>query len=296
MHGLDIDALLSVRIVTATGDLITASATQNSELFWGLRGGGANFGIITYATYRIFDYKNNGQITNIDFLLGPAANKTVWELISAFDDREMPAELSIQVAVRYNATAGETQLFLNSLYFGPMAEAMPYIDEFIKVVRPNIIRQSIEMVPWNKIFYNVVFGPGNRVCSYNNYISLYTIGLKNNNVNTYTSMFADVAAFNKANPGYRGQLTIARFPTQAVLAVPDSATAFPWRKSKTNVYAFPVSVKPSPLTTLLQLLRQQLLRPQLGRQSRQLLPGRRQQAPDDLWLPLPLNLRELRPW
>ena len=46
-HGLTIDSLLSAEIVTADGRLIVASANQNSDLFWAVRGGGGNFGIVT---------------------------------------------------------------------------------------------------------------------------------------------------------------------------------------------------------------------------------------------------------
>ena len=51
-HGLTIDNLLSVDLITAEGQLVTASAEENPELFWGVRGGGGNFGIVTSFEYR----------------------------------------------------------------------------------------------------------------------------------------------------------------------------------------------------------------------------------------------------
>lgn len=52
-HGLACDNVLSVDIVTADGRLLTASATEHDDLFWGVRGAGANLGIVTAFEYRL---------------------------------------------------------------------------------------------------------------------------------------------------------------------------------------------------------------------------------------------------
>jgi FAD/FMN-containing dehydrogenase len=52
-HGATVDNLLSVDVVTADGELVTASADESPDLFWGICGGGGNFGVVTSFEYRL---------------------------------------------------------------------------------------------------------------------------------------------------------------------------------------------------------------------------------------------------
>src|SRR5205807_353554 len=52
-YGMAIDNLVSAEIVTAAGDVLTASAAANEDLFWAIRGGGGNFGVAASLEYRV---------------------------------------------------------------------------------------------------------------------------------------------------------------------------------------------------------------------------------------------------
>jgi len=54
-HGLTIDNVLSADIITADGRQLTASADENPDLYWAIRGGGGNFGVVTSFEYRLHD-------------------------------------------------------------------------------------------------------------------------------------------------------------------------------------------------------------------------------------------------
>jgi FAD/FMN-containing dehydrogenase len=68
--GLSIDALRECDVVTADGEFVTANAEENADLFWGLRGGGGNFGVVTNFT---FDLQPLGPTVLAGLIAWPAA-------------------------------------------------------------------------------------------------------------------------------------------------------------------------------------------------------------------------------
>ena len=104
LHGVLLDSLLSVKMVTAAGHVITASTAENSDLFWGIRGAGFNFGTILEATYSIYD-ETAPLVLNADFLFAANASQTILEYFKSLEDG-LPAKLSLVLLAAYSAELG----------------------------------------------------------------------------------------------------------------------------------------------------------------------------------------------
>jgi len=104
IHGMLLDSLLNVEMVTADGKIITASETVNKDLFWAIRGAGFNFGTILEATYSIYD-ETVPLVLNADFLFAPNASQAILEFFKTFEN-ELPAKLSFVLLAGYASNLG----------------------------------------------------------------------------------------------------------------------------------------------------------------------------------------------
>ncbi len=122
-HGLACDNLLSVDIVTADGELLTASETENEDLFWAIRGGGGNFGIVTSFTYQLHPV---GPTILGGMVLYPMDQaKEVLRFYRTFS-RSTPDELMV-FAGFMNTPDGLPVVALIAGWFGQLSEGEQYL-------------------------------------------------------------------------------------------------------------------------------------------------------------------------
>ena len=96
VHGLALDNLVAAEVVTADGSVLEVSDDENSDLFWGIRGGGGNFGVVTRFDFRLHEL---GPIVLAGMALWPVSEAP--RVLRAWRDvaDRAPDELSIAAAV-----------------------------------------------------------------------------------------------------------------------------------------------------------------------------------------------------
>jgi hypothetical protein len=222
LHGLMIDALQSVKLLTAAGNTVTASREENGDLFWAVRGAGQNFGIVTEATYEVYDQTNNGNVIEANFMYTASQNRSLWELLQTYNNA-LPQELALQSAMLYNSTTSVSSLAITLWYIGTVEEAQPYLDVFAAL---GPVTSTIDTLTQIDVYYQSVT---RGVCNTGGNLTAYTMGLKGTDPDTLEAHYADFVAFSEANPLYFGQSYIQWYSNEVASKAPTGDTVFPWR-------------------------------------------------------------------
>ena len=126
-HGLAADNLLSADVVSAEGEFLRANETEHADLFWGLRGGGSNFGVVTSFEYRLHPV---GPIVLAGVILYPATQAR--DVLRSYREyiASVPDELTTIVVLRMAPPApflppalhGQPVVVIGACYAGPIDE------------------------------------------------------------------------------------------------------------------------------------------------------------------------------
>ncbi|MCJ1436573.1 hypothetical protein MMC27_005953 [Xylographa pallens] len=228
LHGLQIDALESVRMVTGTGSLIEVSSTSHPDLWWGIRGAGFNFGIVTSATYQVYNFTHNGQAMSADFRFHAVQNASLYEFARSFTGR-MPDAFSIDIAIAYNESFGGTYLFANFIYVGPLDEGIALIQPLIDL---GPFDQNITMIPWKDIETSSKFGIDAVACIKGKFHSVWGLNLYQIDVPTLIAAVNYMDAVYAQNVDFRfAFLAIDMYAPRVTESIPDSRTAYPYRSA-----------------------------------------------------------------
>ena len=143
--GLACDNVRAIDVVTADGKFLTASAQQNKDLFWGLRGGGGNFGVATSFDFQLHpvDPMMYGGELVYSFADAPAVLKFLFDSAP-----EMPEELNVDMSL-LRLPNDQRILTLDFCYSGTIAAGEKAIAPYRQIRKP--INDGVKPAPYVKL-------------------------------------------------------------------------------------------------------------------------------------------------
>ena len=140
-YGMTVDNLLSARVVLADGNVVVASASENQDLFWGLRGSGGNFGVVTSFEFQAHPV---GPEILSGLIVHPFSDAR--EVLHAYRDflKDAPDELTVWAVMRKapplpflpDEVHGTEVLILAAMYTGDMSDGERALAPLRAVGRP----------------------------------------------------------------------------------------------------------------------------------------------------------------
>jgi FAD/FMN-containing dehydrogenase len=220
--GMAIDNLESVDIVTPDGRLRHASATENPDLFWGVRGGGGNFGVVTKFEFRLHPMNREVIAGSVTFPISRAR-----EVLSMWSEYAVtaPDEMYMDPVVMQPPGGEPGFVSVEVCYCGPHGEAERVLAPLRKLGTPIHatikVNDYVEVQRWNDS------GDSRSMGSY----------MKSGFVSTIPEEFVSAMVDNFPGDPRRTTLIFFQHCGGASGRVAESATAFAQRDSIGNVMA-----------------------------------------------------------
>ena len=221
-YGLALDNVVGVDIVTADGMLRHASATENPELFWAVRGGGGNFGVVTTFEFQLHPMQRQVIAGDIVFPL-----KDLPGVINFYADyaQSAPDDLYLDFMCSSDIGKDDGIALLHACWSGPESEADKALAPLQKA--GTALHNSIKAVDYVALQRTWDDTDPRNTGSY----------IKSGFVNDIPDQLASLIAQNFKSFNERGTTMFFQHSGGAIGRVPADATAFAHRKSVANMFA-----------------------------------------------------------
>lgn len=133
LHGLTLDNLLAATMVTADGAVVRASSAENQDLFWALRGGGGNFGVVVEFTFQLHPVEQLlGGLLVYDLADAPSVASAWRDLMTS-----APDELLCVMGLG-RTLLGDERAYVSVAYFGDLTDGHEIIRPLLDAATPTV--------------------------------------------------------------------------------------------------------------------------------------------------------------
>jgi len=216
-HGMAIDNLLSVQIVLADGSIVEVSEKQKPDLFWAVRGAGAQFGIVTRFTSRAHP---QGDIWAGPLVFPLDKLPQLVEFANEFHKRSVPDHNYALIFTCGPPDHTAPVLIAAPFYNGPAAEAEEFFAPLLKL---EPVANMTQMMPYqtaNTLFNPWFEGPARRLMGSSSVLMPLNADVM---AEAGRRFFDFITSHNDMG---KSALVFEFFPTAAITSVPHDATAF----------------------------------------------------------------------
>lgn len=220
--GLALDNVTGVDVVTADGKLVHANADSHEDLYWGVRGGGGNFGVITSFEFKL--HPMNRTVVGGDVIFPLQDLPGVLKMYADYT-ASAPDDLYLDLVVTSSVGKEDGMVIVHACYSGPQNKADDILAPILKSGTP--VDNGIKAIDYVAIQSSWDNTDPRHTASY----------LKSGFVNDMSDKLVSTILQNYKTYNERGTTMFFQHSGGAIARVPANATAFAHRRSLTNMFA-----------------------------------------------------------
>ncbi|KAL8767160.1 MAG: hypothetical protein Q9209_006251 [Squamulea sp. 1 TL-2023] len=237
-YGLVLDNFIDMTVVLANGTIALVSSISQPDLYWGMRGAGHNFGIVTEANFKIYDFPTPRWFYAELTFTGPQL-ETVFQHINNMDQSKELGSVYTVFIINLQYSTTDPVMLLQLSYAGTPEAARPSFDYFDNL-HPVAVKKWESLSP-AEIQAAASQDVDSSVCAHRQTWRLFPLGLKKYNVTANREVYNLFKQLVAKHPEFDG--TVAQFENyaqQGMRAVNPASTAYANRDDDILVSLSPV--------------------------------------------------------